>query len=237
MNVSDALAGAAKGAAAGMVLGPAGAAVGGLGGLVLGLAPEIGRWLFGDDGAKTASEVADVVKSVTGTDDAEAAVATLADPEAAGKLRIALAQIAVQRQAEDDRAAEARRAAELADFKAAIEDKANARSTMLSLASASSSLAWAPAMVSAIILLAFGLLIWVVLTRSVGQSEIANVLLGTLAAMAAKVADYWLGSSASSSAKTDALSALTAQAQTTVPAEIVHRLLPPVARPVPIDKP
>jgi hypothetical protein len=123
MNVVDALANAAKGTV-----------VGGLGCVVVGLAPEVGRWLFGNAGEKT-----------TG--------------------------------------------------------------------------------LSGIILVAFGGLIFVVLTQnnlSGTSMPLANVLLGLLAAMATQVANYWLGSAA----KNDQIAALTADAQSLVPSDIVHRLLP-----------
>ena len=66
-------------------------------------------------------------------------------------------------------------------------------------------------MLSTIILLAFGGMLYVVLTRSIPESSaaLANVLLGTLAAMATQVANFWLGSSNGSAVK----NALLASAQ------------------------
>ena len=55
---------------------------------------------------------------------------------------------------------------------------------------------------------------------------LANVLLGSLAAMATQVANYWLGSSSTSAAKSQQIAALTADAQASVPGDIVQRLLP-----------
>jgi hypothetical protein len=240
MNLTDALTSAAKGAAAGAVAGPVGAAVGGLGGLVVDIAPEVGRWLFGGTGQKTAGLVAQAVEAATGTSDADAAQAVLArDPAAVSQLRVQLAMIAAQQQAEAGRAAEAQRAADLAMMQAAMADRAGARSQMEALAQMRSSIAWAPAVLSGIILLAFGGLIYVVLTRT-GPDEktvpLANVLLGSLAAMATQVANYWLGSSSGSAAKSDQITALSADAQSSVPSGIVQRLLPPIATPVPTGR-
>jgi hypothetical protein len=220
--------GGTKGAATDSVAGPVGAVVGGLGGLLLDIAPDIGRWLFGGSGGKTASLVAQAVETVTGTSDAEAAQAVLAkDPEAVSQLRLQLMAIVAQQQAEADRAAEAQRAADLAAVQAAA-DRAGARSQTTMFAQLHGTLLWAPAMLSGIILVVFGVLIFVVLTKNTVTSEslpLANVLLGTVAAMATQVANYWLGSSSGSAAKSDQMAALSASAQSLVPSDVVHRLI------------
>lgn len=46
------------------------------------------------------------------------------------------------------------------------------------------------------------------------------------AVLATQVASYWLGSSSSSAAKSEQITALAANAQASVPGEIVNRLLP-----------
>jgi len=231
MNLVDALAGVAKGAATGAVAGPVGAAVGGLGGLVVDIAPEIGRWLFGSAGARTAGLVAQAVEAATGTTDADAAQAVLAkDPAAVSRLRMQLAMIAAQQQAEADRAAEAQRAADFAAVQAAMADRAGARSQTEALTQMHSGIAWAPAILSGLILVAFGSLIYVVLTQTGLDDKVmplANVLLGSLAAMATQVANYWLGSSSSSAAKNSQITAMSADAQSSVPRDIVQRLLAP----------
>ena len=229
MNVTDALTSAAKAAAVGAAAGPIGAAVGGLGGLVVDVAPEVGKWLFGGSGEKTAGLVAQAVETVTGTGDAEAAQKVLGqDPEAVTQLRLQLMAIVAQQQAEADRAAEARRAADLAEIQAAATDRAGARAQTTMFAQLHNALAWAPAMLSGIILVVFGVLIFVVLTKNTLTTDslpLANVLLGTVAAMATQVANYWLGSSSGSAAKSDQMAALSAGAQTLVPSDVVHRLM------------
>jgi hypothetical protein len=237
MNLNDALASAAKGAAAGAAAGPVGAAVGGL---VVDIAPEVGRWLFGSTGQRTAGLVAQAVEAATGATDADAAQAVLAkDPAAVSQLRVQLAAIAAQQQAEADRAAAAQRASDLAAVQAALADRQGARSQTQALAQMRSGIAWAPAVLSGVILAAFGALIYVVLTHGISDGNampLANVLLGTLAAMATQVGNYWLGSSSGSAAKSKQIAALSADAQAAVPRDIVHRLLPPVATPVPAGK-
>ena len=229
MNIADTLTSAAKGAAVGAAAGPIGAAVGGLGGLVLDIAPDIGWLLFGGTGEKTAGLVAQAVETVTGTSDAEAAQKVLAqDPDAVSKLRLQLMAIVAQQQTEADRAAEAQRAADLAAIQAAAADRSGARGQTTALAQLHIGLARAPAMLSGIILLVFGILIFVVMTKNTLTTDslpLANVLLGTVAAMATQVANYWLGSSSGSAAKSDQMAALSAAAQSLVPGDVVHRLL------------
>ena len=70
MNIADTLTSIAKGAATGSMAGPIGAAAGGLGGLVVDIAPEVGQWLFGKTGERTASLVASAIETVTGTSNA-----------------------------------------------------------------------------------------------------------------------------------------------------------------------
>lgn len=61
------------------------------------------------------------------------------------------------------------------------------------------------AVLSAIVLALFGGSLAIVLTRSAppGSETLANVLLGTLAAMSGTVVNYWVGSSSGSARKTE----------------------------------
>jgi hypothetical protein len=54
---------------------------------------------------------------------------------------------------------------------------------------------------------------------------LANVLLGTVAAMATQVANYWLGSSSGSRVKGDQMAVLSATAQDLVPSDLVHQMM------------
>ena len=89
--------------------------------LAISLAPEIGRFLFGAAGEKTAAAVARVVQDVTGTsDDAVAEQAISADPKLAAQLRYQLAALAAQQEQES-------RQAELDMLTARLRDVADAR--------------------------------------------------------------------------------------------------------------
>ena len=169
--------------------------------LVLSLAPEIGKWLFGSKGEAIAGAVAQVVQTVTGTDDAAAASAVVArDPDKAAALRLELAKIAAQ-------AEQAARQADLDTFRAQLADVASARGQTVDLAKAGSSVAWGAPVISAVVLVTFATVMFLALTRSLpaGSETILNMMLGTLAAMATAVVSYWVGSSAGSTRKDELL--------------------------------
>jgi hypothetical protein len=88
--------------------------------LALGLVPELAKWIAGDKAGTVAAQAAEIVRTVTGTDDPAAAEAILADPAKVTELRIRLAEIAAQREAAADQA-------RLEMFRAATADAANAR--------------------------------------------------------------------------------------------------------------
>ncbi len=169
--------------------------------LALSLAPEIGRWLFGPAGERTAAAVAQAVQAVAGTADSAAAGAAIArDPAAAAALRIRLAEIAATAEA-------TARTAELEALRASLADIAGARGQTVALAQAGSAVQWAPVLVSLLVLATFGVVMAAALTSALpsGSETILNMLLGTLAAMATSVVSYWVGSSAGSAQKTDLL--------------------------------
>jgi FlaG/FlaF family flagellin (archaellin) len=169
--------------------------------LVLTLAPEIGKFLFGDSGEKTAAAVAQVVQSVTGTTDEKVAQAAInGNPQVAAQLRVQLAQLAAQQEQQA-------RQAELDALSARLRDVADARAQTVALAQSHSAVQWAPVIVSFVVLATFGLVMAAALTRAlpVGSETILNMLLGTLAAMATATVSYWVGSSAGSAQKTDLL--------------------------------
>jgi len=188
--------------------------------LIMSMAPELARWIGGSHAGDVAAAVTGAVRSLTGTDDPrEAAAALAADAGKAAELRVALARIAAdaeaaQRQADleairSQLAADAnRRQAELETFRASIVDIQSARGQTLDLARAGSALAWGAPVVSLVIVVAFGLMLLVIVNADRIPAEnltIANVLLGTLAAMATQVANYWLGSSSGSARKNELL--------------------------------
>ena len=181
--------------------------------LALSLAPGLAKWLFGAGAADTAQAVANVVQQATGTNDPDAAhAAVLADPKVASALTLRLAQIAAAREA----AADATRQAELV---AVLSDVASVRAQTLGLAEAHSNAVWGAPLLSLVILLAFGAMACSVLIHAIpaGNETLGNVLTGTLAAMATQVANYWLGSSAGSARKTEALTAARNQLANSAP--------------------
>lgn len=169
--------------------------------LAISLAPEIGKWLFGDSGEKTATAVAAVVQAVTGTSDEAAASQILSsNPSIAADLRVKLAQIAAEREKSHDDAAASLLAAQLADI-------ASARAQTVGLAQSHSSVQWAAPAISITVLGTFGTVMFLALTRALpsGSETLLNMLLGSLAAMATSVVSYWVGSSAGSVQKTEML--------------------------------
>ncbi len=174
--------------------------------LAISLAPEIAKWLFGPNAEKTTAAVAQVVSTVTGADTStetgisEARDALALRPELASQLRMQLAQIA----ADSERA---ERASDQAALSARLADIAGARAQEVSLANVKSAVQWAPVILSFVVLMTFGTVMWLALTRALppGSETILNMLLGTLAAMATSVVAYWVGSSAGSATKTEML--------------------------------
>ena len=166
--------------------------------LLVSLVPEIARLIGGDTAGDVAQRVATVATTVLGTSDPAAVTAALADPAKLSDLRIALAKIeADQAKAASD--------AQTAQLVARLGDVADARRQTVALAGAHSSVQWGAPVVSAIVLLTFGGVMLMALTRALpaGSEAIANVMLGSLSAMATAVVTYWVGSSSGSEAKTN----------------------------------
>jgi len=187
--------------------------------LVLSLAPQLASMIFGSKGADATAKVAGVVQSVVGAvadlsspGGAAAAVAHLqANPQASADLAAKLADLHLQMQAEQDKDQEAQRQDALDELKVRLGDMASAREMASQLATSHSALAYGGVVVSVVIVLAFGWTTYAVLTNhlSTSDGQFGSVLVGTLAAMATQVANYWLGSSLGSSTK----NALLANAQ------------------------
>jgi hypothetical protein len=187
--------------------------------LVLSLAPQLAGMIFGSKGADATTKVAAVVQTVVGAaadlsapDGVAAAVAHIqANPQVASELAAKLEDLHLQMQKEQDDASQAQRENALDGLKARLADTSSARNMATQLAAGHSSLAYGGVVVSVVIVLAFGLTTYSVLTThlSATDGQFGSILVGTLAAMATQVANYWLGSSQGSSAK----NALLANAQ------------------------
>jgi hypothetical protein len=207
--------------------------------LALAYAPQLLKTIFGERGRGISNEVAAAIQAITGVDpttpDGVTAVqaAVTADPKLEAQLQQKLAEIAAAREAEANREADAARQAELDDLKVQVADIGNARQQTITLAAEHSPLAFGAPVLSGIILVAFATMLLVLLIghNSLDSNvlSLANIMLGTLAAMATQVANYWLGSSNGSNAK----NAMLANAQnalwlSTPPASVR------VASPVPV---
>jgi hypothetical protein len=169
--------------------------------LVISLVPSLTKWLFGSQAAATVTQVTQVVHSLTGsTDPATVSAAITADPALANQITLQLAQIAAQREQEAD-------ATNQAALVATLSDIASARAQTVALATAKSPIAWGAPVVSTLVLGTFGLMLGLVLSRTVppGSEALANIMMGTLAGMASAVVSYWVGSSAGSARKSDDL--------------------------------
>ncbi len=201
--------------------------------LVLTLAPQLASLIFGSKGADTTAKVAAVVQTVVGAaadlsapGGAEAAVAHLqANPQASSDLAARLADLQTQMQKELDAETDAARQNALDDLKARLADTGSARDMATELAKAHSGLAYGSVVVSVIIVAAFGWTTYSVLSNhlSAADGQFGSILVGTLAAMASQVANYWLGSSVSSSAK----NVLLANAQSTLATSVPGNLVSP----------
>lgn len=203
MDLGQIVEDAAKGAAAGSVVPGVGTALGAIGGVVLNLAPEVGRWLFGPGSGPAIAAVQAAVGAATGTMEPGAQAEALQDPEKAGALRIELARIAAEQEASSAAAAQAALVTQLTDV-------ANARAMTVQLAQSGSEMAWGAPVVSVVVLVTFGVVVAIALTRAMppGAEPVLNVLLGTLGAMATSVVGYWVGSSAGSARKDARLASL-----------------------------
>ena len=199
VEISDVVSGGLKGAAAGAVLGPLGAGAGAAVGIAVQLVPGLTRWIAGD-GGQTIDKIVSVVQSVTGTSNAAAQSAAVGDPAVAGALAVQLARIVAERERDHETAT-------LETFKAGLGDVVSARQATLGLTAQGSATAWAAPVLSVIIVVGFVTMIVVLLRVALplGSGPLANVLLGSLSAMALQVCNFYLGSSAGSERKTTLL--------------------------------
>ncbi|WP_188263257.1 hypothetical protein [Azospirillum tabaci] len=82
------------------------------------------------------------------------------------------------------------------------DDRADARAQTVQLAQAGSRISWGAPIVSTIVLVTFGIVLYRVLSQPAGViDQNATLMLGALTTMASAVVAYWVGSSAGSAAK------------------------------------
>jgi hypothetical protein len=163
--------------------------------LLLNLAPTVASWVLGDKTGKAVETVTGIIQRTTGTD-GDPSMANLT-AEQTLQLRMALIQ------AEADN-----RRLEMEEMKEQLKDVQSARSMTIEAAKAGSPIAWGAAVISALVLIAYGAALYLSVTIEVPASQKDNVagLLWTLNALAVSVVGFWVGSSAGSFRK-DALMA------------------------------
>ncbi len=160
--------------------------------------PQIASWIGGDDAEDVARQVTGVVSAVTGGTDEAALAAAMADPSQRAALTEQLARIAAERERVKEEAITAR-------MQAALADTASAREQTVRLAAQGSRIAWASAVLSALIISGFfGCVVMLFLVDRTWDERTAglmNALFGALTISFGQVANYWLGSSRGSAAK------------------------------------
>lgn len=162
------------------------------------LIPSLAGALGGDRAEDVAQRVVDVAQRVTGLSEPTPAAVTAALSDPANGLEFAKIQADLER-ARDEQIT--------ARLKADAEDRADARRTMLALHGSGSPLAWGAAVVSFVVLVAFGAVSWRVMTTEIPPQShsIALYVIGALQTLATAVVAYWVGSSAGSAQKTNLL--------------------------------
>lgn len=205
--------------------------------LILQIAPEIARWLGGDQAPRVSASIAEAVRAITGKEDPEDAAKVISgDAAKAAELRVRLAQISSEadsRQREADLkalqlqldAAATRQQVDLDALRQSIADVTAARGSAAQFARLGSPLAWGAPVLSAIILISFAVILYVVLYLGIRNESLAlaNVLLGTLAAMTTQVANFWLGSSSSTNRKDELIRSAQDQLARSVPVTMLPR--------------
>lgn len=157
------------------------------------VAPSIVRWIGGDDAGDVAQKVVSVAQNVAGVPDPIAAVQAIkSDPASQEAFRQAwLSHEVAMYQAETDR------------LKSDLADVASARSQTVELAKSGSAIAWGAPIVSATVLVTFGVVMYYCFNGKVDASagQMLSIMTGALTTMATAVVSYWVGSNAGSARK------------------------------------
>jgi hypothetical protein len=151
----------------------------------------LGGVIGGPAGAVLGPVIGQAVGQALGVDPTPEAIGgALADPAAAAKVR----QI------------EAGMGGGFKDAEIAhLEGVANARAQQLELVKADSKIAWSAPIISLVVIVGFLGAVAAVLTRSVQESQIAILLIGSLATKFSDVVSFWIGSSKGSADKMAAI--------------------------------
>ena len=155
---------------------------------------------MGDKTGAAVSKITGIAQDLLGTSDAagiERAIA--ADPNLALQFKMAVMQAE----------ADARRQ-EFDTLQAQLADVQSARNQTVKLAEAGSVIAWGAPIISILITVGFFAMLYVVIRQEIPESSqtLANIMLGSLGTSFTAVVGYWVGSSAGSAQKTNALEKL-----------------------------
>jgi hypothetical protein len=168
--------------------------------LLLGLAPTVASWIMGDKTGAAVTKITGIAQDLLGTSDANGIERAIsADPNLALQFKMAVMQAE----------ADARRQ-EFDTLQAQLADVQNARNQTVKLAEAGSVIAWGAPIISILITVGFFAMLYVVIRQEIPESSqtLANIMLGSLGTSFTAVVGYWVGSSAGSAQKTNALEKL-----------------------------
>lgn len=175
---------------------------------LLSLVPTLADMIFGDKTGKLVEKAVDIAGDVLGLDKDQRtpenvdAVVRALPPDKLVDFKVAMAKLAAEERA-------AQHAADQADLKAHIDNTINARAQTVELAKMGHALAWAPAIVTFVVLSTFGWVMNLVLTAKIppGQERLADTMIGILGTLAVASVMYWVGSSRGSARKDELLAA------------------------------
>lgn len=156
--------------------------------LLLQMLPSIAGMIAGGGTSTIIDAAAKVAKSVVGTDDVDKVKAALADPATAEAFRAGME-------------------AETARYTAALQDVQDARATTVRYVQAGSAIAWAPVVLSIVVL---ALVAGVITAVGLGKLPDNGIVTGQALSWATMVVGYWIGSSASSARNGEALRSIAA---------------------------
>jgi len=172
--------------------------------------PDLIKIIAGDKAGTIATDVANAVKTVTGTSDPVAAKQKLdSDPTAAANLQVQLAQIAITASQAQYAEADKQRQDQLNTLQQQLADVQGARTNLLNLATNKSAIAWVAPAVSMLVMLGFYVLLAILIVffgkdDAISKNQLINISIGALVAAFSTVVNFWLGSSKGSQDKDQA---------------------------------
>lgn len=181
-------------------------------GLAVQAAPQVARWLGGEQAAQVTAEVADAARTAFGTDDAEAIrEAAARDPAAWLQFQARLAELGAARERAEREAELAALAHRIEALRVQAASAEQARQALLAGAQASPGFIWVAPALSVLILGLFAATFYALSVEELRNKDILNILVGGLTASVAAVIQYWFGSSAGSRAKDETVRSLAAR--------------------------